>query len=154
VPKSECERTINPKIADATTALLTGVMTSGTGRGVQLAGRPSAGKTGTAEDLSALWFVGYTPQLASAVWAGNPDTNKFQVRQVEVGGRYYQSACGGCLPGPIWRDAMNGALQGDPVLQFTAADPKYLYGDKIRVPDLKGMTYEEALNTAPGRPGG
>jgi membrane peptidoglycan carboxypeptidase len=146
VPKSECERTISPRIADATTALLTSVMTNGTGRGVQLPGRPSAGKTGTAQDLSALWFVGYTPQLAGAVWAGNPDTNTYQVRGVEVGGRYYESACGGCLPGPIWQQAMTGALQGVPVQQFTAADPKYLYGDKIRVPDLKGMTYEEAIN--------
>ncbi|HKE49961.1 MAG TPA: penicillin-binding protein, partial [Actinomycetes bacterium] len=146
VPKSECERIISPRIADTTTALLTGVMTNGTGRGVQLAGRPSAGKTGTAEDLSALWFVGYTPQLAGAVWAGNPDTNSFPVAQVEVGGRYYESACGGCLPGPIWQEAMNGALAGVPVQQFSAGDPKLLYGDKIRVPDLKGMTYEEAVN--------
>jgi len=146
VPKSECERVINPKIADATTALLTSVMTAGTGAGVQLSNRPSAGKTGTAQNLSALWFVGYTPQLAAAVWAGNPDTNEFEVRRVQVGPRYYESACGGCLPGPIWQQAMNGALRGVQVQQFTAADPKYLYGDKIRIPDLKGLTYEEALD--------
>lgn len=146
VPKSECERAMNPAIADATTALLTGVMTNGTGRGVQLDSRPSAGKTGTAQDLSALWFVGFTPQLAGAVWAGDPDTNKFQVRKVEVGGQYYESACGGCLPGPIWRDAMNGALRGVEVQQFVAADPKYLYGDKVRIPDLAGLTFDEAID--------
>ncbi|MCI0688632.1 MAG: transglycosylase domain-containing protein [Sporichthyaceae bacterium] len=146
VPKSECERVITPGVADATTSLLTNVMTNGTGAGVQLSGRPSAGKTGTAQELSALWFVGYTPQLASAVWAGNPDTNDYPMRNRTVGGTFYRSACSGCLPGPIWRDAMNGALSGVKVRNFVAPDRKYLYGSKIEIPDLKGMRLDEAID--------
>ena len=48
-------------------------LTAGTGRGNQAQGRPAgAGKTGTTTATSSRWFVGYTPQLSTAVWVGTP----------------------------------------------------------------------------------
>src|SRR5579884_3516913 len=60
--------------AYAATQVLKGVITSGTGTAAGY-GCPAAGKTGTAENLSNAWFVGYTPKLATAVWVGYPQGN-------------------------------------------------------------------------------
>ena len=55
------------------TSLLQGVVSSGTGTAAQLPGWPVAGKTGTTENYGDAWFVGYTPDLVTAVWVGYPD---------------------------------------------------------------------------------
>lgn len=145
VPKSECRRTIDPGIADATTALMTGVMRSGTGAGVQLAQRPSAGKTGTTQNRVAAWFAGFTPQLSAAVWVGNPhEPEKHPMYDIKIGGVHYRQVYGGKIPGGIWKLAMDAALKGVPPVNFHPANPKYLYGPKVEVPDLTGMTYDEA----------
>ncbi|ORW09532.1 penicillin-binding protein, partial [Mycolicibacter longobardus] len=80
-------------------------------------GRPAAAKTGTTQlgNTGAnrdAWMVGYTPTLSTAVWVGTdkgdePLTNKW-------GGPVY----GAGLPGDIWKASMDGALWGDPILQF------------------------------------
>src|SRR5205085_4424172 len=49
-----------------------GVVDHGTGTAADLAGRQVAGKTGTTENYQDAWFVGYTPELATAVWMGDP----------------------------------------------------------------------------------
>ena len=54
------------------TQLLQGVVTSGTGTAAALPNQPVAGKTGTTENYGDAWFVGYTPQLVTAVWVGYP----------------------------------------------------------------------------------
>ena len=59
--------------ADLLTSILQGVVTQGTGKRAALADRPAAGKTGTTDNYGDAWFVGYTPQLAVAVWVGYPD---------------------------------------------------------------------------------
>src|SRR5207302_1856602 len=62
----------------AATTVLKTVVTSGTGTAADY-GCPAAGKTGTAENLSNGWFVGYTPKLSTAVWVGYPNNNNLQV---------------------------------------------------------------------------
>ncbi len=63
---------VDPRVAAAVTDLLEGVVDEGTGRGVRRAGfkLPLAGKTGTSNDARDAWMVGYTPELAIAVWVG------------------------------------------------------------------------------------
>ena len=76
------------------TSVLEGVITNGTGYpNASLYGRPAAGKTGTTDGYSSAWFVGYTPQLAAAVEAGNiespagpPADQHLRGRQVLRGG--------------------------------------------------------------------
>ena len=67
VPSANCERVISEDVANAMNSLLSSVMTKGTGRRVLTAdGRPQAGKTGTIDSNAAVWFAGYTPQIAGA----------------------------------------------------------------------------------------
>ncbi len=88
---------------------LQGVVTRGTATAAQI-GRPVAGKTGTTSSEQDIWFVGYVPQLATAVWVGNDDH-----RPLGYG------ATGGHFVAPIWRDYMQQALQGVPVENFKPA---------------------------------
>ncbi len=108
-----CRRAVSREVADATTAILTGVIDgsgSRTGRDMSL-GRDAAGKTGTTDSNAAVWFAGYTPDLAAAVWSGDPRGGfKHPMDNVTIGGRYYDEVHGSSIPGPIWRDAMDGAL--------------------------------------------
>jgi membrane peptidoglycan carboxypeptidase len=67
---------LDPAVADSEAQILKGVLKAGTARRVGLLGnglRPSAGKTGTQFNNTNAWFVGFTPQLATAVWVGDPD---------------------------------------------------------------------------------
>ncbi|MHC0429522.1 transglycosylase domain-containing protein [Streptomyces sp. O3] len=113
VPKSTCSRAMSPKTADTISTLLKGVVEAGTGRQAGLGDRPSAGKTGTTDFRYAAWFVGYTPNMAGAVWVGDP-AHKRKMIDITIGGRYHGKVFGGGVPGPIWKQAMSGALSGKP----------------------------------------
>jgi penicillin-binding protein 1A len=83
------------------TKVLEGVITSGTGAGYTSIGCSSeAGKTGTSEDLSDAWFVGYTPMYSTAVWTGHPLSRA-------------STGFGGPTSGPIWRSYMEAAQNGE-----------------------------------------
>ncbi len=90
--------------ADLLTSILQGVVKEGTGTRAALADRPVAGKTGTTDNYGDAWFVGYTPQLAVAVWVGYPD--KLQPMLTEFGGK---PVAGGTLPAEIWHAFMTAA---------------------------------------------
>ncbi|MGW7527611.1 transglycosylase domain-containing protein [Streptomyces sp. NPDC054783] len=121
VPKSTCSRAMSEKTADTVTTLLKGVVEDGTGQQAGLGDRPSAGKTGTTDERYAAWFVGYTPNMAGAVWVGDP-AHKRQMKNITIGGVYNEKVYGGQVPGPIWRDMMTGALSGKPVEDFHLID--------------------------------
>ena len=146
VPQAGCRKVIDPKIADGVNHLLQEVMINGTGTRARLNGRPSAGKTGTTNRRVSVWFIGYTPQLATAVWAGNPSPPRqgYPLVNRTIGGRYYYNVCGGCLPGPIWKMMMEEAHEGLPERDF--ADPPFysFSGTTIRVPNLTGFAPREA----------
>ena len=69
--KPKTDEALDPAVAYLTTDILKGVISDGTGTGADI-GRPAAGKTGTTQENRDAWFVGYTPQLATAVWMGYP----------------------------------------------------------------------------------
>jgi membrane peptidoglycan carboxypeptidase len=118
VPKSTCSRAMSQKTADTINTLLKGVVEDGTGQQAGLGGsRASAGKTGTTDYRYAAWFVGYTPNMSGAVWVGDPQ-HKRRMVDITIGGVPYAKVFGGEVPGPIWRDAMNGALAGKPAPGF------------------------------------
>ncbi|MFI0035468.1 transglycosylase domain-containing protein [Streptomyces mutabilis] len=121
VPKSTCSRAMSETTADSISTLLKGVVEDGTGTEAGLDSRPSAGKTGTTDERFAAWFVGYTPNLAGAVWVGDPKHERKMV-DITIGGVPHAKVFGGAVPGPIWRDMMSGALEGKPVDQFNLVD--------------------------------
>jgi len=98
------ERRIPATLAYEVNDVLKGVISQGTGTAAQI-GRPEAGKTGTTQDYHDAWFVGYTPQLATAVWMGYPDR---QGAMRNIGG--VRTVVGGTFPAGIWHDFMQEAL--------------------------------------------
>ncbi|MBP2404197.1 Penicillin-binding protein F [Streptomyces netropsis] len=117
VPKSHCSRAMSEETADTVNTLLKGVVEDGTGKEAGLSGRDSAGKTGTTDERKAAWFVGYTPNMAGAVWVGGSGKD-VEMEGITIGGQYHDKVYGGDTPGPIWRDAMAGALEGKPAPTF------------------------------------
>jgi membrane peptidoglycan carboxypeptidase len=138
--KSQCHRVLDPKVASGVTQILKTVLTRGTARGVGglSGGRPVAGKTGTADHSNETWFVGYTPQLTTAVWVGTPvgDPNRV-LRGLNLGGRSYGGQIfGATIAAPTWKLIMDRALVNAPVLNFG--------GDAVSVPDVTGMSVRDA----------
>jgi penicillin-binding protein 1A len=109
------EQRISPELAYQVTDVLKGVVQRGTGTAAAL-GRPVAGKTGTTQDYRDAWFVGYTPQLSTAVWMGNPEQEE---PMTDVGGI---RVTGGSYPARIWHDFMAAALAGRPSLDWRQPD--------------------------------
>ncbi|MGW5334121.1 transglycosylase domain-containing protein [Streptomyces bauhiniae] len=121
VPKSTCTRAMSEKTADTVNTLLRDVIDSGTGQEAGLNDRDSAGKTGTTDERKNAWFVGYTPNMSGAVWVGSARQNVKMVG-ITIGGAYHDLVFGGGVPGPIWRDAMSGALVGKDAPDFDTVD--------------------------------
>ncbi len=117
VPKSTCEKAMTERTADTINELLRGVIDSGTGQEAGLQSRDNAGKTGTTDERRNAWFVGYTPNLSGAVWVGSP-SQQVKMENIRIGGTRYGKVFGGQVPGPIWRDAMTGALDGQEAPPF------------------------------------
>jgi penicillin-binding protein 1A len=97
---------LDPWAAAALNDVLQGVVTRGTGTAAQI-GRPAAGKTGTTDSQRDIWYVGYVPQLATAIWVGNDNYSPLGV-----------GATGGGFVAPVWRDFMQQALANEPVEGF------------------------------------
>ncbi|WP_019873257.1 transglycosylase domain-containing protein [Sporichthya polymorpha] len=129
VPGRDCEQVLPKEVARGVTELLESVIDGDiddrTGAKMSLGRRPAAGKTGTTNDATAVWFAGFTSQLAAAVWAGYPDGSR-PLKNVRVDGQRYETLFGGALPGPIWRDAMLAALKGEPIKRL--ATPVTAFG--------------------------
>ncbi|HEX2849155.1 MAG TPA: transglycosylase domain-containing protein [Acidimicrobiales bacterium] len=112
--KDEGKRVIDANVARAATWTLQKVVQGGTGTAASLGSRPVAGKTGTSENYNDAWFVGYVPQLATAVWMGSPAG---QIPMTNVGGI---RVTGGSYPARIWAGYMRPAVDGLPAVGFPA----------------------------------
>ena len=99
-------RVLSENDAATVTSILEGVVREGTGKRAQLVGREEAGKTGTTENYGDAWFVGYTPELAVAVWVGYPNRLKPMTNEFEGG-----PVAGGTYPALIWKTFMKKALK-------------------------------------------
>ena len=98
---------VSPDVAACATDILRGVVASGTGTGAQLPGRAVAGKTGTTDNQTDAWFLGFTPQLSATVWHGSPL------------GAVPGAGFGGETPATIWQRFMSAQLAGQPSAQFS-----------------------------------
>ena len=98
---------VRPETAYVLTRMMEGVITDGTGAAAAGLGRPLAGKTGTTDDNTDAWFVGYSPDLVVGVWVGNDVKKSLGSR--ETGARAAL---------PIWQTFMEGALRGKPAQDF------------------------------------
>lgn len=123
-------------VARQVTQGLEGVVNGGTYSGGRLSGRrPAAGKTGTNEvsdgSNTDVWFVGYTPQIATAVWIGDP------AGQIRLKGGKVQ---GGNTAGKVWFNFMEPYLKDLPVVDFPAPPKATSRAKFIKDPWGKGVS--------------
>jgi penicillin-binding protein 1A len=104
---------IEPDVARTKTAMLEDVVQFGTGMPARALRRPAGGKTGTTNDFTDAWFLGFTPQLTAGVWVGYDD------KQVSLG----KPETGAIAALPIWLEFMQGALEGKPIEDFQNVVP-------------------------------
>jgi penicillin-binding protein 1A len=109
----EVHDVISPEVARTMTAMLEEVIQFGTGVQAKALGRPAGGKTGTTQDYTDAWFMGFTPQLTCGVWVGYDD------KQISLG----KKETGARAALPIWLEFMKAALEGQPVLDFANVIP-------------------------------
>ncbi len=152
-PKT-CTQVLPGAVADAVNDVLRGVQEPGGfghGRGLALS-QPSAGKTGTAQDAKAVWFVGYTPNLAAAAMiAGVNEADQPEALPGKtIGGIYRASASGSGFAGPIWGDAMHVIEQWLDDEDFEVPPAGEIAGFMVSVPSVGGQTVEEATRTLKG----
>jgi membrane peptidoglycan carboxypeptidase len=137
---------VDPGLADTVTQILHGVLTQRGATAIDVGepGRPAAAKTGTAENYTASDFAGYVPQMAAAVWVGNPHRPNDSLAGDTIGGRTYGRVYGATIAGPIWRDTLRAALVGVPVEPLPVADQSYVVGQTHTVPDVAGLSPADA----------
>jgi membrane peptidoglycan carboxypeptidase len=106
---SEVRDAVSPQIAFLMNRLLAGVITDGTGRAAASLALPLAGKTGTTDENTDAWFIGYSPQLVVGVWVGFDEPRSLGSRETGA-----QAAL------PIWLKLMETRHATTPVEDFAS----------------------------------
>ena len=133
--KTQTKRVVDAASAYLTTNMLQDVLVSGTAGGMGI-GRPAAGKTGTTDTYIDAWFVGYTPDLSTAVWVGDDNNKPMQ--------RMYGSGA----PLSIWHEFMINALASTPRTGFSnpgvvvPAEPEIKQDEEEKDKDKENNTKE------------
>jgi membrane peptidoglycan carboxypeptidase len=131
----DCTRVMKAPVANLVTDLLEGPVTYGTASSVFSSGWgdwPLRGKTGTADLNKAVWFVGYTRQVSTAVWVGS------QGDPYPLYDRYGQPLFGSSIAAPIWKEYMLRVMAGMPAEDF----PKPVL---VHVPNVVGLPEDQAI---------
>jgi membrane peptidoglycan carboxypeptidase len=142
------KRVVSAQVAEEATIALQAVVQYGTGVAAQLYGRPVAGKTGTTTNSVDAWFNGFTPQMETTVWMGNPNGEvPVIINGIEVYGANY--------PAETWHDFMSYALADLPILQFPPPDyalmsaPKFITSPGLVADDVLDHNYAAPPPTVP-----
>src|SRR5271154_5800721 len=136
----EVHDVLAPEVAHTMTAMLEEVVQFGTAMKAKTIGRPAGGKTGTTQDFTDAWFIGFTPQITAGVWVGYDD------KQISLGKK--ESGAQAALP--IWIEFMEQGMAGIPVLNFanvtTLEEQALEHHVNVDVPDT---TPEEEVPLTP-----
>jgi penicillin-binding protein 1A len=111
--KPQVHEVLQPETARTVLAMLRDVVEYGTGVRAKQIGRPAGGKTGTTNDYSDAWFIGFTPTYTAGVWVGNDD------HRISLG----KKEAGSLAALPIWVKVMEAAHEGMPVQDFANVEP-------------------------------
>ncbi len=128
----ERRRAISSDTARGMAHVLRQAVERGTGTAAQINGHTVAGKTGTSQMWRDAWFAGYTPELTTVVWMGNPT-----VESMVPGNGYPRKITGGSYPARLWHEAMAPTLHGRSPKGFPDA-PQKLFGPSVKLKPIKG----------------
>jgi len=146
-PRPNVKDVVQPDVARTMTAMLEEVVQFGTGVRAKELGRVSAGKTGTTNDFTDAWYIGFTPHITAGVWVGNDD-KRISLGKKETGARAAL---------PIWLEFMQQAVEAYPAQDFQNVVPleKEAVGHQVKVdtPDTappadaaeQGLTQTQAI---------
>ena len=146
----EPERVVDEQTARLVNQTLAANVTGGTGRNAQIdGGQVAAGKTGTTNDSADVWFVGYTPQLSTAIWMGAP-VDRISLSEAGLGG-----ATGGRYPATTWGRYYSMLFAGQPVEDFIAPEGTRKGRSVGKVPnEIGGRSPNRSGGTGGGTTGG
>jgi penicillin-binding protein 1A len=108
----QTRQVLKPEIAEKMLGLLQNVVQHGTAMAAKSLGRPLGGKTGTTDNFTDAWFIGFTPSITAAVWVGYDEKKTLGNKQ-----------SGAVVALPIWIDCMQEILKNAPVEQFASSQP-------------------------------
>ena len=158
VPDGNCKRVMSKDVADGVNKMLAGVISKGTGRPARTNDyRPQAGKTGTIDSNEAVWFAGYTPDVAGVAMISIDNTKKpfIKTRKAKAAGQfrrqgvkyytvpstgvYLQGSGGGDAGSKIWKPTMEKYLSGVPKTSFKSPPARIERGKIVSVPSNFGL---------------
>ncbi len=142
----QCQQVIAAPVADAVNDVLRGVQ-SPTGFGADLIlNQESAAKTGTNDNNMSVWYMGYTPNLATAsmIAGANSLGHWITLNSQTIGGHFTDVAHGSTTAGPMWYGAMSQIQRWLPDATFTPPNGQDVNGVLTTVPDVAGVPYDQA----------
>ncbi|MBC3841404.1 penicillin-binding protein [Streptacidiphilus sp. 4-A2] len=129
-PAPQCGQVMSPTTAKSVNTLLASVVADGgTASSIGNIGWPDAGKTGTTNSSLQVWFTGYTKQISASTVVSDTTAPLASLNGIKLGPTYFPTAFGFSMAGPVWAQAMTGAMSGQPQANldetpFTAPDPQ------------------------------
>jgi membrane peptidoglycan carboxypeptidase len=150
VPSANCQQVVTPSVANGVTDVIKeDFKAPGTAKDANLAGgRIAGGKTGTTENYAETWFVGYTSQLSTSVWIGDPRGGQQYplTSDVRIFGRNFTSATGEDIAAPVWRNIMDRLHEGLPKVGFAAPGSSPVTSvPTTSIPNVQGMEIGKAV---------
>ncbi|WP_051479013.1 transglycosylase domain-containing protein [Arthrobacter sp. H5] len=106
VPPEQCEQAIPKELARGVNYATQAVIDRGSGQLLEFGDVPMAGKTGTNDQRSQTWFMGYNSAMATASWVGNWKANSGSLSELQIGGRVYEEIDGAFVAAPSWERFM------------------------------------------------
>lgn len=153
---NSCKQVLEPEVADAVAWTLEQDLVDprATGKGKVIPGHDAGGKTGTSGSQYHTWYVGFTKQMSTAVWFGNPTTNVkpggFRVGETNL---RYGKVWGNTVSLPTWQEYMTRVHEGLPNEPFPGQPARAVSAapqSNGTVPDVSGMVLSEATSTLEG----
>jgi membrane peptidoglycan carboxypeptidase len=158
VPSADCKKVMEPEVADGVNKILKSVIDKGTGQRAKVQnGYDQAGKTGTINSNEAVWFAGYTPEVAGVAMISIDNTKKpfrkgksgFRRNGVEnyrvpSSGVFLEGSGSGDAGAKIWKPVMSSYLKKVPDTSFKAPSRNIQVGKQVRVPSLFGLGIRSA----------
>jgi membrane peptidoglycan carboxypeptidase len=124
VPGINCTQAISKETAQGVNYATQEVMKAGSGLLLEYGEIPMAGKTGTNDQRSQTWFMGYNSGMVTASWIGNWKEGNTSLSGLQIGGRVYPEIDGSLIAGPSWARFMQqipGLYVGEPFANPPAA---------------------------------